>query len=116
MAAAAAAPSGVSARPDPEGECADLPEVVSWLAHIDDDRRPTDDCALLVDAALVGENPLEAGRTDASSALGGYPAVAERELARPDEPVEDADVEGVSASDDDGVLHTESRELESLDE
>jgi hypothetical protein len=57
--------------------------------------------------------PLEAGRTD-SLALGGYPAVADRE---PDEPAEEA-VEGKSLTADegvDGVVHTESRALESLD-
>lgn len=69
-----------------------------------------------MDGALVGENPLEAGPADGSPLLGGNPAVADRELAKPDEPVEGADVEGASVGDEDGVLHTESRELESFDE
>jgi hypothetical protein len=106
----------VSAKPVPEGEYADLPGVGSLLVHIDDDRAPVDDEGVLVDGVPLGENPLEAGRDDESSPLGGYPAVAERELGSPDEPVDGADVEGVSVKEDDGVVHTESRELESLDE
>ena len=74
-----------------------------------------DDDGVLADGAMPGERPLGVGRADDSSTLGGYPAVADSELTRPDEPVDGADVEGVSVTEDDGVFHTESRELESLD-
>ena len=66
-----------------------------------------EDDGVLVDDGTLGEDPLEAEGAE-SSALGGYPAVADRELAKPDESADGAD--------DDGVLHTESRALESLDE
>jgi hypothetical protein len=75
-----------------------LPGAESWLAQIDDDRGPTDD-GVLVDGVT----------------LGGYPEVAERGLAKPAEPVDGAEFEGASVEEV-GVLHTESRELESLGE
>jgi len=105
----------VPARPVPDGEYADLPGAGSWRVHIDDDRRPLEDDGLgvLADGAGLGENPLDADRVGDSSALGGYPEVAGRELPRLDEPADDPDVGGLSAADD-GVLHTESRELASL--
>lgn len=74
-----------------------------------------DDDGVLVDDEVPGEAPLEAERVGESSAAGGYPALADRELPSADEPADGADVEGVSV-DDDGVFHTESRELDSLDE
>jgi hypothetical protein len=64
---------------------------------------------------VLGELPPEAERGE-SSAAGGYPALADRELLSPDEPVDGAEVEGVSVDGDDGMLHTESRELDPLDE
>lgn len=70
-----------------------------------------DDDGVLVD----GENPLEAGRAGDSSTLGGYPALADREPAKPDDPADGAGAAGASVTvDDDGVLHTESRAPESL--
>ena len=93
-----------------------MPGVGSWFVHIDGDRRPVDEDGVLVDGAPLGENPLEGERAEESSALGGYPAVADRELGKTDEPAGGADGEGLSVDGDDGVLHTESLELDSLDE
>lgn len=68
------------------------------------------------DDEVLGKTPPEAERVGESSTAGGYPALADRELPSPDEPVDGADVEGVSVDGEDGVLHAESRELDSLDE
>jgi hypothetical protein len=89
-----------------------VPEAGSWRVQIDDDRIPLEDDGLgaLVDGATGDENPLEGERVADSSAVGGYPEVAERELPKPD----DSAADGLSVADDDGVLHTESRAVESL--
>ena len=75
---------------------------------------PVDDGEVLVDGLAFGVNTLEDDRVDESSVLGGYPELAALEEAKPAEPADGADPAGASAEGDDGVLHTESRALDSL--
>ena len=104
----------MSASPVPEGEYAGLPGAGSWLVQIDDDRGPADDGVVPVDCLGLGVNTLEDDRADESSVLGGYPELADLEAAKPDESADGADPEGESAEGDDGVVHIESRALDSL--
>jgi hypothetical protein len=104
-----------------------LPGAGSWLVQIDDGRGPADpEGDVPTDGEPEDEYPL--GDLTVFSVLGGYPAVAERELPRPlDDLLVDAESvtealpsgEAEDAEDaEDGVLHTESAagESESLGE